>query len=106
MSSIAAFLSDHRSQILAGALLYAVAIVLMLWFGAALATAFRHADETSDASAVVLAGHILVGAIGFIAISVVAGMTYAMTAHPELQGLAVIPAGHHHPNSTAAVGHV
>jgi hypothetical protein len=84
-------LSDHRSQILAGSLLYAVAIVLLLWFAAALATVFRRADETSDAAAVVLAGFILVGAIGFIAMSVVAGMTYAMTAHPELQGLAVIP---------------
>jgi hypothetical protein len=89
--SIAVFLSDHRGQILTGALLYAVAIVLLLWFGAALATAFRRADENSDASWVVLAGYILVGAIGFINMSAVAGMTYAMTAHPELQGLAVIP---------------
>ena len=89
--SIAAFLSDHRNQILTGALLYAIAIVLALWFGAALATAFRRADQTSDASAVVLAGYILVGAVGFIAISAVAGMTYAMTAHPDLLRFAVIP---------------
>ncbi|HEV7450420.1 MAG TPA: hypothetical protein VGO16_03335 [Pseudonocardiaceae bacterium] len=89
--SITAFLSDHRSQILAGALLYAVAIALLLWLATALATVFRRADETSDAAAVAIAGYLLVGAIGFIAMSVVAGMTYAMTANPDLLELAVIP---------------
>jgi hypothetical protein len=78
-------------QILASALLYAVAIVLVLWFGAALATAFRRADETSDAPAVVLAGFALVCAIGFVGVSVFAGMTYAMTAHQDLLALAAGP---------------
>jgi hypothetical protein len=82
--TIAVFLFDHRGQILAAALLYAVAVALLLWFGAALATAFRRADETSDASAVVLAGYVLICTIGFVAVSVFAGLTYALTAHPEL----------------------
>jgi|GraSoi013_1_20cm_3_1032427.scaffolds.fasta_scaffold04012_2 hypothetical protein len=54
--TIAAFLSDNRDQILAAALLCAIAVALLLWFGAALATVFRHADPDSDAPAVVLAG--------------------------------------------------
>lgn len=82
--TIALFLFDHRTQILVATLLYAVAVVLILWFGAALATAFRRADETSDAPAVVLAGYALICAIGFVAVSALAGLTYAMTAHPEL----------------------
>lgn len=85
------WLNTGPPQILTSVLLYAVAIVLVLWFGAALATAFRRADETSDASAVVLAGYILVCAIGLIAMSIFGGMTYAMTAHPDLLRLAVIP---------------
>jgi hypothetical protein len=47
-SMIAAFLSDHRGQILAAAVLCAVAAALVLWFGAALAIAFRGADPDSD----------------------------------------------------------
>ncbi|MCW2914901.1 MAG: hypothetical protein JWN52_2969 [Actinomycetia bacterium] len=88
--TIAAYLSDHRGQIMTAAMLYAIAIVLFVWFGAALATAFRRADETSDTPAVVLAGFVLVSAIGFIAVSVFAGMAYAMTAH---RGLLIFAAG-------------
>ncbi|MGH3768046.1 MAG: hypothetical protein ACRDS0_06760 [Pseudonocardiaceae bacterium] len=90
-STIAAFLSDHRGQILAAALLCAVAVALLLWFGAALATAFRRTDPDSDAPAVVLAGFTLVCAIGLFALSMLGGMTYAMTAHRELLSLAAGP---------------
>lgn len=90
-STIAAFLSDHRGQILAVALLSAAAVVLLLWFGAALATAFRRTDPDSDVPAVVLAGFTLVCAIGFFALSMFGGMTYAMTAHRELLPLAAGP---------------
>jgi hypothetical protein len=34
-STIAAFLSDHRRQIRAAALLHAVGVALLLWFGSA-----------------------------------------------------------------------
>jgi hypothetical protein len=89
--TIAVFLSDHRSQILTAALLGAIAMALVLWFGAALATAFRRADPDSDAPTVVLAGFTLVSAIGLFAVSMVGGMTYAMTAHRELLVLAAGP---------------
>jgi hypothetical protein len=62
-SMIAVFLSDHRGQILAVAVLCVVAVAL-LWFGAALAIAFRGADPDSDTPAVVLAGSTLVSVIG------------------------------------------
>jgi hypothetical protein len=77
-STIAAFLSDHRGQILTAALLCAAAVALLLWFGAALATVFRRANPDSDAPAVVLAGFTLVCAIGLFASSMLGGMTYAM----------------------------
>jgi len=77
---ILAFLSDHRSQILAAAVLCAVAAALLLWFGATSATAFRDADPDSDTPAVMLVGFTLVSVIGFVAVSMYSGMTYAMTA--------------------------
>lgn len=89
--TIAAFLSDHRGQILTAALLGAAAVALLLWFGAALATAFRRANPDSDAPAVVLAGFTLVCTIGLFASSMLGGMTYAMTAHRELLALAAGP---------------
>jgi hypothetical protein len=62
-----------------------------VWFGAALSTAFRRADETSDLPAVVLAGVILISAIAFVAVSTFAGATYAMTGHRSLLPLAAGP---------------
>jgi hypothetical protein len=79
-STIAAFLSDHRGQILVAAMLYAAAVALVLWFGATLATRFRRADPDSDAPTVVLAGYAVVCAIGFFAMSVFGGM-------PETNGM-------------------
>jgi hypothetical protein len=90
-STVAACLSDHRGQILAVALFSAAAVVLLLWFEAALATAFRRVDPDSDAPAVVLAGFSLACAIGFFALSMFGGVTYAMTAHRELLPLAAGP---------------
>jgi hypothetical protein len=90
-STIATYLFDHRSQIMIGSILYAVAVVLAVWFGAALATALRRADETSDAPVLVLAGFVLVAAIGFVAVSLFAGVTYAMTAYPALLVVAAGP---------------
>jgi hypothetical protein len=90
-STIAVFLSDHRDQILIGAVFFTGAVALLLWFGAALATAFRRADPDSDAPAVVLAGYAVVCAIGFLAMSMLAGFTYAMSTHRELLTLAAGP---------------
>jgi hypothetical protein len=49
------------------------------------------ADGTDNALAVVLAGFTLVSTIGFVAVSMLGGMTYAMTAHRELLALARTP---------------
>jgi hypothetical protein len=81
---VAMYLAGHRAQIMWGTVLYAIAISLFLWFGAALSTAFRRADDKSDAPTVVLAGFILVSAIAFMAIAVFAGMTYTMTEYRAL----------------------
>jgi hypothetical protein len=82
--TIASYLAGHRGQILTAMLFYAIATAMFVWFGAALASAFRRADETSDAPAVVLGGTVLTAAIAFIAVALLAGMTYAMTVHPGL----------------------
>lgn len=89
--AIGSYFVDHRGQIMTGAVLYAIAIALFVWFGAALSTAFRRADEASDLPAIVLAGVILVSAIAFVAVSVFAGAAYAMTGHRSLLPLAAGP---------------
>ncbi len=90
-TTIAGYLVAFRTQILLAALLYAIATVLFLWFGVALATAFRRADESSDLPVLVLAGYVLVSVLGFVGISVFAGLTYAMTEHRPLQAIAAGP---------------
>ncbi len=89
--TIAVYLAEHRAQILAASVLYAIATTLFLWFGVALATAFRRADDTSDAPALVLAGYVLISAIGFMSLAVFAGMTYALTTHRALLAIAAAP---------------
>ncbi|MFE3448811.1 hypothetical protein ACFXJ8_07720 [Nonomuraea sp. NPDC059194] len=90
-TTIAGYLAAYRTQILTAALLFAVALMLFLWFGVALATAFRRADESSDTPALVLAGFVVVTVIGFIGVAVFAGMTYAMVANPPLLAIAAGP---------------
>jgi hypothetical protein len=91
MGVIASYMNDNRGRILLAVLLYSAAIALFLWFGAALATAFRRADDTSDTPAVVLAGFTLVSAVAFIAISMFGATTYALTVHAGLLILAAVP---------------
>ncbi len=91
MGVIATFMNDNRGRILLATLLYAIAAALLLWFGAALATAFRRADDMSDAPSVVLAGFTLVSAIAFVAASLFGAMTYALTVHAGLLILAAVP---------------
>jgi hypothetical protein len=91
MGVIASYMNDNRGRILLAVILYSMAIALFLWFGAALATAFRRADDTSDAPAVVLAGFTLVSALAFIAISMFGAATYALTVHAGLLILAAVP---------------
>jgi hypothetical protein len=91
MGVIASYVNDNRGRILLAVLLYSIAIALFLWFGAALATALRSADDTSDAPSVVLAGFTLVSAVTFVAITLFGAMTYALTVHAGLLILAALP---------------
>ncbi|MGW3471250.1 hypothetical protein ACWDKQ_22955 [Saccharopolyspora sp. NPDC000995] len=97
--TIALYLTNSRDVIMAAAVLNAAAVALFVWFGATLATAFRLADPNSDAPAVVLAGFVLTGTIGFLGASILGGTAYALTAHPMLIGLASAPY-----SAVAAVG--
>ncbi|GAA2310577.1 hypothetical protein GCM10010149_71260 [Nonomuraea roseoviolacea subsp. roseoviolacea] len=80
-SSIAGFLIEYRTQVMAASVLYAIATMLFLWFGVALATAFRRADDASDTPTLVLAGYVLVSTVMFIGVAIFAGLTYAITTH-------------------------
>jgi hypothetical protein len=91
MGVLASYMNDNRGRILLAMLLYAIALALFLWFGAALATAFRRVDETSDAPAMVLGGFVLVCSVAFVAVSMFAAMTYALTVHAGLLILAAVP---------------
>jgi hypothetical protein len=91
MGVIASYLNDNRGRILLAVILYSMAITLFLWFGATLATAFRRADDTSDAPTVALAGFTLVSALAFLAISMFGAATYALTVHAGLLILAAVP---------------
>ena len=91
MGVIASYMNGNRGRILLAVILYSAAIALFLWFGATLATAFRRADDMSDAPAVVLAGFTLVSAIAFVAISMFGAATYALTVHAGLLILAAVP---------------
>ncbi len=90
-AAIAGYFPQYRAQILTGALLYAIATALLLWFGVALATAFRRAEGAGDAPALVLAGYVLICVLGFVSVSVFAGMTYAMTMYRALPAIAAGP---------------
>lgn len=91
MGVIAAYMNDNRGRILLAVILYSIAVALFLWFGVALATAFRRADDMSDMPALVLAGFTLVAAVTFVAIAMFGGMAYALTVHAGLLILAAVP---------------
>src|SRR4051812_41933313 len=88
---IATFVNGNRGRIMTAVLLYAIAIALFLWFGAALSTAFRRGDDESDAPAVVLGGFTFVAAIAFVAVSMFGGAAYALSTHAGLLILAAVP---------------
>lgn len=90
-NSIASYLFFSRGVILTAVVLAAVAVVLFMWFGATLATAFRLADPNSDTSAVVLGGFALTTAIGFLTVALFGGLVQALTTHPMLLALASVP---------------
>ncbi|WP_239128820.1 hypothetical protein [Sinosporangium siamense] len=89
--SISTYVVQHRWQILLASLLYAIALAFFLWFGVALARAFRRGETSGDISAMVLAGFVFVTAIAFMAVTAFAGMAYAMSVHRLLLPIAAAP---------------
>jgi hypothetical protein len=71
----AAFYIDDRGRVIAGALIFAFALYVFVWFAAALAARVRDAGETR------LAATILGGGLAFVAISLVATGILVATAH-------------------------
>ncbi|KAA5830502.1 hypothetical protein ABT337_18370 [Saccharopolyspora hirsuta] len=88
---IASYLFFSRGLVMTAVLLAAAAVVLFMWFGATLATAFRLADPDSDASAVVLGGFAITATAGFLATAIFGGMVQALTTHPMLLALSSVP---------------
>ncbi|MDA3630502.1 hypothetical protein OU415_34090 [Saccharopolyspora sp. WRP15-2] len=90
-NAIASYLFFARGMIMTAVVLAAAAIVLFMWFGATLATAFRLADPNSDAPAVVLSGFAITASIGFLGVAALGGVVQALTTHPMLLVVASIP---------------
>ncbi len=82
---ITSFLSDTRTSMLIGALMWAAAAGLIIWFAAAFAEAIRERDERSDVHLALLAGSVLVGS----AIFVTAGLTAATAFSIDGRGAAI-----------------
>jgi hypothetical protein len=77
-NAITSFLTDNRSMILAGALMWGAAAGLIIWFAAAFAEAMRERDERSDIHMALLAGSVLVGSAIFINAGATAATAYGV----------------------------
>lgn len=75
-STIASWLSDHRTTVLFTALMWAAASGLVIWFAAAFAEAIREREERSDVHLALLAGSVLVGSAIFVNAALTAGSAY------------------------------
>lgn len=80
---IASFVADGRTTILASALLFAGAAVLVVWFAAALSEAIRERAERSDLHSAVLGGTTLVASIVFLNSALFAGAAYGVAGRSE-----------------------
>lgn len=65
-NEITSFLTDGRTSILVGALMWAAAAGLIIWFGSAFAEAIRERNDRSDVHMALLAGSVLVGGAIFV----------------------------------------
>ncbi|WP_433160646.1 hypothetical protein [Kribbella sp. CA-247076] len=83
--TITGFLGDARTSMLIGALMWAAAAGLIIWFAAAFAEAIRERDERSDVHLALLAGSVLVGSALFVD----AGLTAATAFSIDGRGAAI-----------------
>ncbi len=77
-NAITSFLTDNRTMILTGALMWSAAAGLIIWFAAAFAEAIRERDERSDIHMALLAGSVLVGGAIFINAGASAAAAYGV----------------------------
>jgi len=83
VADIVGYFADNRPQVMTAAFLFAVAAVLLLWFAAALSTALRRLDDTSDAPALIQMGAVFVAALIMVGQAAYGGMAYRMAADAE-----------------------
>jgi uncharacterized protein DUF4386 len=77
-NKITSFLTDGRTSILIGALMWSAGAGLIIWFGSAFAEAIRERNDRSDVHMAVLAGSVLVGGAIFIAAAATAAAAYSV----------------------------
>lgn len=77
-NEISSFLTDGRTSILVGALMWSAAAGLIIWFAAAFAEAMRERDERSDIHLALLAGSVLVGGAIFVNAAITAATAYGV----------------------------
>jgi len=77
-NEITSFVTDSRTAMLAGALMWCAAAGLIIWFAAAFAEAMRERDERSDIHLALLAGSVLVGGAIFVNAAAGAATAYGV----------------------------
>ncbi|GAA1558849.1 hypothetical protein GCM10009789_10350 [Kribbella sancticallisti] len=77
-NEITSFLTDGRTAILVGALMWSAAAGLIIWFGSAFAEAIRERNDRSDVHMALLAGSVLVGSAIFVDAVVMAATAYGV----------------------------
>lgn len=77
-SDISAYVADGKNLILVGALCWAVAAGLVIWFSTAFAEAIRERDDRSDVHTTVLAGTVFVASAVFMSAAGTATMAYGI----------------------------
>lgn len=77
-NEIKSFLTDGRTSMLVGALMWSAAAGLIIWFAAAFAEAMRERDDRSDIHMALLAGSVLVGGAIFVNAALTAATAYGV----------------------------
>lgn len=77
-NEITSFLTDGRTSILVGALMWSAAAGLIIWFGSAFAEAIRERNDRSDVHMALLAGSVLVGGAIFVNAAATAATAYSV----------------------------
>lgn len=77
-NEITSFITDGRTTMLVGGLMWSAAAGLIIWFAAAFAEAMRERDDRSDVHLALLAGSVLVGGAIFVNAAATAATAYGV----------------------------